>query len=121
MSADYKLMPGSESAGSISVRDYFMAHAPQDPQEWFEPVVPPPPLPVPYLRDRTPEENHELNGLNEYLGIEDLTIPRVIEYAKAVAAQRIKTGEWSQERGKQRFVQWPAAWADAMIDQRNKR
>jgi len=63
-------------AQEISLRDYFIAHAPAEPQPWFMPVMPPAP---------------------------DLEI-FADEYSN-----------WLTEQAKQRYIQWPAAWADEML------
>lgn len=73
----------------MSLRAYFMAHAPAEPQEWFEPVMPEHPVPL---------------GLDRRITLE--------EERQAMA--------WTQEQEKQRYVQWPAAWADEMIKQLGK-
>jgi hypothetical protein len=59
-----------EWGNGATLRDYFIAHAPAEPQPWFDPVLP-----------------------------KDYSAEKYI---------------------KQRYIQWPAAWADAMIAERNK-
>ncbi|MFA5377415.1 MAG: hypothetical protein WC455_16810 [Dehalococcoidia bacterium] len=59
----------------MSLRDYFIAHAPAEPQEWFTP------------RDRDGDASCAI-----FVGDEDYV--------------------------KQRFIQWPAAWADEQIKAR---
>ena len=44
--ADWDYEPG------ITVRQWFMAHAPAEPQPWFEPKMPPRPSPPESQRDR---------------------------------------------------------------------
>jgi hypothetical protein len=79
----------SEQTG-MSLRDYFIAHAPAEPQSWFRPVMETSrPVPV-----RVPGKD----VLNE----------------TAIAA-------WDREESKQRYLQWPTAWADAMIAARRGR
>jgi hypothetical protein len=58
--------------GGMTLRDYFMAHAPAEPQPWFEPVTP---------------------------------IYESQEQTKKV-------------RARERYLGWPAAWADEMLKRR---
>lgn len=64
----------------MSLRDYFIAHAPAEPQPWFEPVM---------TTLRPPNPGNMQN-------------------------------RWDYEYDKQRYIQWPAAWADAMLEARKK-
>jgi hypothetical protein len=79
----------------ISALDYFAAHAPDHPQPWFQPVMP------------TPE-------------------PDVFAYKGAartkeeIAQREAEALTWRLERDKQRWVQWPYAWAQQMIAQRQE-
>lgn len=104
----------------ITLRDYFIAHAPAEPQDWFKPVIsePAPKRPA-YLADTTAEERRELEGFSEgFLGPKDIKSNRVAEYAEQVEAYRILDRAWLSSHAKQRLVQWPAAWADAMLKAR---
>ena len=71
----------------MSLRDYFIAHAPAEPQCWFVPEMPPRP-------------------------------EAITEDGRCVNAKSID--DYDREYNKQRFVQWPAAWADAMIEARKR-
>lgn len=75
----------------MTLRDYFIAHAPAEPQFWFEPVMntPEPPKPIKKVVRRG------LDGGEWY--------------------DNDAHAEWRKEKGKQTYVQWPAAWADAML------
>lgn len=104
----------------MSLRDYFAAHAPAEPQSWFKPVMvlPEPKRPA-YLVDPTPEEKGEISGFDEILEFEELKQPRVRAYVSAIEEYRRASAEWNTEHTKQRFVQWPAAWADAVLNARS--
>lgn len=118
----------------MSMRDYFIAHAPAEPQPWFEPVIGAP-CPVfeerPYPKppsDMTDAEQEEFAALDSFsLSESDLKQRRVIEYVKAESAEQerreFKVGlifALEKEQKRQRYIQWPAAWADAMLEQRAK-
>lgn len=105
-------------ASGMTLRDYFIAHAPAEPQRWFEPAMPPAPrVPVPYidLERGTPLYvelvSHIHQGNTEY---EDLS-PAAQEWADMRKAAVTAFEAYERERAKQRYVQWPAAWADAML------
>lgn len=121
-------------ARGMTLRDYFIAHAPAEPQPWFEPVmdtdrpvythIPSPSRPD----DLTNEEHKELNKF--YGGTNAATEakqPRVITYLTAIEevrkqrdAAEAAVRRWEECKTRQRYIQWPAAWADAMLEQRNK-
>ncbi len=70
----------------MTLRDYLIAHAPAQPQPWFEPVMP----------DGF-EPDWTING-------------------------RPCFGDEKQAAyTKQRYIQWPAAWADEQLKLRSKR
>ena len=73
----------------MTLRDYFAAHAPAEPQPWFEPVTPPRPEAIGPVVDGWPA-NYQ-----------------AIEF-------------WEKEYRKQRYIQWPYAWADAQIEERER-
>ncbi len=94
----YPLNTTNESNGGafdphpgLSLRDYLIAHAPAEPQPWFDPVMPTP-RPEPIGNEST----------TDYLRRPD-----------------VRTWDWEQE--KQRYIQWPAAWADEQLKLRSKR
>lgn len=99
-------------------RLYLMAHAPAEPQPWFQPklafgVYPPvaPNAPA----DPTPEERIELEGLSDFLGVEDCKQPRVREFAERTATHRVLMRQYTVRMAYLRLAQWPAAWADAVL------
>lgn len=100
----------------MTLRDYFMAHAPEAPQPWFEPVMPPAPK-VPKIADIQDEAVREDVRRADDAGIDPET-PEGLEFAHQHREAALAYQRWDQERKKQRYIQWPAAWADAMLDQR---
>lgn len=103
----------------MSLRDFFIAHAPAEPQSWFKPVMEPEPKSVQFPADMTQEERAEYHGWDEYLATSDLKYPRIRAYAESVDAYTVLRRAWNSEYEKQRYVQWPVAWADAMIAARS--
>lgn len=69
----------------MTLRDYFIAHAPADPQPWFEPVMKKRPKPI----------------------FEDPADEDCVNYHEVRA--------WDEDYKKQRYIQWPGAWADEQI------
>ena len=97
-------------------RLYLMAHAPAEPQMWFEPTTPSPaPVGPAYLSNLTPEERRELDGWRDCIDTCDLIEPRVRAYAEAADAHRKDMREWVAARDKATLIQWPRAWAEAVI------
>lgn len=108
--------PAFPEAGysGMSLRDYLIAHAPVEPQDWFEPVVTRP--------ADAPNARKELNEtqLEQYLS--DLwdsepenCDPIVLDFANRYEQWRTNYAEFQDCKHKQRYIQWPAAWADAML------
>lgn len=79
----------------MSIRDYLAAHAPETPQDWFVPEMPPKP--------KVGKKVIELGGGNKSWDH---------DYSDIHA--------WDIEYKKQLFVQWPYAWADAVLLNRDK-
>lgn len=87
----------------MTLRDYFAAHAPAEPQPWFTPVMPPMPKPDPAWK---------LCGVccggGECLGWTPCDKAKIVAFNAA-------DNEWQSDQIKQRYVQWPYAWADALL------
>lgn len=103
---------GGGLATGMTLRQYFMAHAPAAPQSWFEPVMA---LPCPPEPACTAEISQILSGRIIAGWISDSLIEELEGDCKLFAEARRRIWAWNIERDKQRFIQWPAAWADAMI------
>jgi hypothetical protein len=84
----------------MELRDYFAAHAPRRPQAWFTPVMD---------ADR-PAPIHPCTGsatcncTYEICWVDNLDV----------------LNAWDNEYGKRLLIQWPYAWADAMLAERAK-
>lgn len=92
----------------MTLREYFISHAPAEPQPWFVPVMPP-----------EPDNNGFL-----FRGTRNCGMWKSFADAKYYWGEKNVTSEnpdhdaWRKEFSKQRYIQWPAAWADAMLKAR---
>lgn len=100
---------------NVSRLDYFMAHAPAEPQPWFQPSMPPAPEPFKSIDNQTDAERNELDGYGDWLALKHLKEPRVIQYVTAMDAYNKARQAWEVEHKKQRYIQWPRAWALAVM------
>lgn len=104
---DVRHNPDFDYEEGMTLRDYLVAHAPAVPQPWFKPSAPPRPKPV-WVGDTGTVYGTRLlaeaaEGEDGYCDI------------NASAAR-----EWEAEYQKQRYVQWPAAWADEQLKLRSE-
>lgn len=111
-----------KGADGMTLRDYFIAHAPAEPQPWFRPVMPAArpkaPATPPAMTD---EEKFALYEWDEgYVLAKDVKCPRIRDYALAHERDRSEGAVWDKEHEKQRYLQWPAVWADAMLREREQ-
>lgn len=90
----------------MTLRDYFIAHAPAEPQQWFRPQMPPRPV-TRYVSEDGQQEFTSRAAAEDAVGEEGYTNVNS-------DAQR----QWETEFTKQRYIQWPAAWADEMLKAR---
>lgn len=98
------------AAPVLSKRDYFILCAPREQQPWFKPVLEP--RPAVYLPDPTkelsPEEQVEWefgDGLGE----------KINDFDMRYQAAKKAIDTWEHNQLKDRSIQWPIAWADAML------
>lgn len=89
----------------MTLRDYFIAHAPAEPQPWFMPAMPPAPNMTIWIGSSGKIYDSEISAINS----KEMTI-------RPVAGDEYDA--WRNEQVKQRYIQWPAAWADAMLKAR---
>ena len=92
----------------MSLRDYFIAHAPTEPQPWFTPVMPPCPMATLWVSE---------DGQRKYL---DPYSAEKAEGDNFYLVNQEEINDWNHAFTKQYRVQWPAAWADEMIQQRSQ-
>jgi hypothetical protein len=109
----------------LSIRDYFIAHAPAEPQPWFRPVVSGRPMAL-----AEPEEPENWSAVEQdevdrwadnEIDAKDIKSERARAFALAYDVYNsasIEVEDWQREHAKQRYIQWPAAWADEMLKAR---
>lgn len=98
----------------MTLRDYFIAHAPAEPQAWFQPKMPTPRPQRPKIASLSPEDQRDWHG--ERMDYEpDKCSPELHAFAEARRSYEKNVNEWDREYSKQWCIQWPAAWADAML------
>ena len=100
----------------MSLRDYFAAHAPHQPHSWFNPVMRSCPL-VPSIQNI----EDAATRVDVVMAEEGGTDPETEAGAAWIKARNHLAQEqeaWQHEFRVQRHLQWPYAWADAMLKQR---
>ena len=106
------------TAPNISLRDYLAAHAPMEPQFWFQPVMRPRPE-VPLPSDVLSPEDYR-DWKNELLEFDrEHCSATLVAFERQYGAAVDAVEEWERECKKQRFIQWPYAWADAQLARHN--
>lgn len=95
-----------EASRHFDLRDYFIAHAPAEPQWWFRPVM------------RTPRPKTRFVGENGTEYIDRMTAEKACGEDGWNNPNHEAQGEWDVELKKQLYIQWPAAWADEMMKAR---
>lgn len=108
-----------KESGGMTLRDYFIAHAPAEPQSWFEPSMEPrPALPS---RDELSDDDRAHYSRYEECEPDDFhDRPALRGWLQRREAALARAEQWDAERKRLRYVQWPAAWADAMLEERVK-
>ena len=102
----------AEGTEGMTIRQYFMAHAPAEPQQWFKPVVGP--------RPTMPDKYETLNvaQVKEWEAMQagcDVDDGDVIDFARSWDAAKLACEAYDAEYVRQKYAQWPAAWADAVL------
>lgn len=93
----------------MTLRDYFAAHAPSQPQPWFKPIV-----------SKCPERAWEsTDGSVKFASVQEAE-KAMGEFGEFHDANAEAIREWGNEFDKQQWLQWPFAWADEQIKQRNR-
>lgn len=109
------------AGAGMTLRDYFIAHAPAEPQPWFKPTMPPrPEFPKHNTSKWTERERSDFSGYGVWLSLPEIESERVREAVTAIEAAKDAENAWCLEHDRARYIQWPAAWADAMLKERAK-
>lgn len=111
----------------MSPRDYFIAHAPATPWEWFQPAMKPKPTQPPF---RAVDNNGNDADVQRLVTMDnwrrdpswDVTeeFPQFSNWVGQWRDYWLAMGEYEKARKQQRDLQWPAFWADRMLEQRAK-
>lgn len=118
-------VPGTEEvmkaiARGMSLRDYFAAHAPVEPQAWFEPAMAEPRQKIPSPLDLSDDDRHHWRNYDECDPEDFHDRPQLQDWLQRRRVAVAKAEAWDLERAKQRLIQWPYAWADAQIAERGR-
>ena len=97
----------TEIAPGMTLRDYFIAHAPEKPQPWF----------VPAMDFKRPGYIWVGENGKHYATAREAAIECGECFTNANSEAQ---ATWDEERDKQFYIQWPFARADAMLAERNK-
>lgn len=100
----------------VTLRDYFIAHAPAEPQPWFQPVMPPKPS-LPCITELSDEDAKGWRAERPEFAPERCS-PELLDFAERMQKSMNACADWDREQQRQRYIQWPAAWADAMLEAR---
>lgn len=106
-----------EAAVGMTLRDYYIAHAPVEPQKWFKPKMD---FACPNALDWGDIEDSDLR--KEVAGCVESecspTSSAAIEWLDRAATVCSEREIWTADFNKKRYTQWPAAWADEMLNAR---
>lgn len=105
--------------GGMTLRDYFIAHAPTEVPTWFEPEVCPAPT-EPEKPEFTDAQRSQLNGWrNDYVQAKDIKDEAVRAYALELEAHKKAMRGHAAHIERERILQWPGYWADEQIKRRS--
>lgn len=108
------------NAKDMTLRDYFIAHAPAEPQQWFRPSMlhPKPVAPIAPTDLNEEEREDRAAYMEDMVDIGGVRSSRLAAYLRQLESWRHWIRAWNSDEEKQRWVQWPAAWADEMLKAR---
>ena len=137
---DFSAFPGKKAYHDhnegMTLRDYFAAHAPKNPQSWFRPRlssewskhpdVPnglhPDSLRVVenWLDDPIWDLENDIEDPGRGGRIAERDCPALRTFVAAMRAHWAHNDNLRKEEAVERFKQWPYGWADAMLAERAK-
>lgn len=102
----------------LTIRDWFIAHAPATPWAWFNPKMPPCPM-VPSVSSI--EDDKLRAEVRRHLDWEDEGehSPEAVAWVAAQEYAHKDQAAWQDEFRRQLLIQWPSFWADAMLAQQS--
>lgn len=103
--------------------DYFAAHAPNEPQDWFTPIMrDKPKIPHNFTHSSWAfTDNEKLLASScatrsDYIKHINGENYRLARYATVYIFYLEDTKKWEEEFQKEYYLQWPWAWAKAVLD-----
>lgn len=108
----------------MTLRDWLAAHAPVEPQGWFDPAMPPKPKAPHRAVDPSwgfSREQQDIAGAwtrDPNYDIDAEANSPFYEFCQAWRQYWDEHSAWEREWKKQLYVQWPYAWADAQLEAR---
>ena len=96
-------------ANKLTKREYLASRAPENPQPWFKPQLPPMPI-VP-----KPEDNLSEEQLNEWC-LGNFEIAEIASFREVYEKAYIAHKDWERIKASAKYAQWPWAWADAVLN-----
>jgi hypothetical protein len=102
----------------MTLRQYYIAHAPTEPWSWFKPLMLlKPGYPECISNDGNEPSEEEYKTIADWKSDPhwDLDLPNFSKWLNALDVYYKASREWEAEYQKQRDLQWPIFWADAMI------
>lgn len=114
--------------GGMSLRDYFIAHAPIEPWPGFEPEMrakPTAPRLEPKGNNGEVPNDDDKKRLHSWrhdpcFDFEDMNLPQFSAWCNSWIEHWAALPKWDNDYEAQRYMQWPCAFADAMLYQRDK-
>lgn len=104
------------SGGELTLRDLLVMAAPPEPQPWFAPDMPQRPA-RPDTSHLSDEERDQLEEGSAVTDTNESFVEFFVRYAEAEKAGSAWDAEWER----QRYLQWPGAWADGQLKLRAER
>jgi hypothetical protein len=98
----------------LTTREYFAAHAPADPQLWFKPTMPMPRPKFPHWSSIQDEKVREDVRVAMDCGTDPET-PEGTAFIEHQGEVGAAIDAWDSECERQRYIQWPATWADIQL------
>jgi hypothetical protein len=84
----------------ITTLDYFIAHAPVEPQPWFKPNLP-----------TQPNMGPEPRFIGNYEDFDEVSKKFYDSYIRRIEEHKQELHKWSIECEKIKYTRWPVAWA----------
>jgi len=103
--------------GGMTLRDFYIAHAPTEPQPWFKPVMPPHPVAGVWEADSWYDHTSDCI-VHEKRFYDNFQTALLLSGEDISLTNQAEIDVWEANAVKQRFIQWPAAWADEMLKAR---